>query len=268
MFLITQAALGGDFVDVAGGVLQQAPRRLQPKHLDRLGRGAPGLFFEFLVSIAHVSAEGQTVRLPPALVQPIAADYVATALTDVALATPHNRAIEVAGPKRVGLATVVQRYLGAVGDTRTVMTDTNALYFGMPMNDQSLTPGEPVRLGATDFAAWIEQQAAAYRYLISVALTRCPLGQHAFEHTVFENYVVVDRCHGVQTSQPHDGVTQEAVNITPVGQVRQTRIRNQRHLVDAQTTEQGQRMTFTTQGQQGGDGQSQHQRPQCQMCTF
>ncbi|WP_394792253.1 SDR family oxidoreductase [Rhodoferax sp.] len=112
-------------------------------------------FFEFLGSIAQSGADGQTVRLSPAMVQPIASDDVAAAMADAALAAPLNGTLEIAGPERVGLATLVQRYLAATNDPRTVVADAQAPYFGVLLNDQSLTPGDKPRLGAIGFEAWM-----------------------------------------------------------------------------------------------------------------
>ncbi len=120
-------------------------------------------FFEFLGGIAQSGTEGQTVRLPSALVQPIASDDVATAMADASLAAPVNGTVEIAGPEPVGLAALVQRYLAAIGDPRTVVADAKALYFGVALNDQSLTPGEQPHHGAIGFAAWMAQAKPAPR---------------------------------------------------------------------------------------------------------
>lgn len=115
-------------------------------------------FMEFLSGIAQAGTEGQTVRLSPALVQPIASDDVASAMADAALAAPINGTIEIAGPERVGLAALVQRYLAAIGDARTVVADAAAPYFGVQLDDRSLTPGEAPRLGTIAFETWMTQR--------------------------------------------------------------------------------------------------------------
>src|SRR5829696_8102094 len=56
-------------------------------------------FFEFISRIADSSTDGDTVRLPPALVQPEAADDVVSALADVAVGVPLNDTVELAGPE-------------------------------------------------------------------------------------------------------------------------------------------------------------------------
>ncbi|MDM0122643.1 SDR family oxidoreductase [Variovorax arabinosiphilus] len=112
-------------------------------------------FLEFLGGIAQSGTEGQTVRLSPALVQPIASDDVAAAMADVALGAPVNGTVEIAGPERVGLAALVARYLKATGDPRTVVADAKAPYFGVELDDRSLTPGDHPRLGTIGFDAWL-----------------------------------------------------------------------------------------------------------------
>src|SRR5262249_3573894 len=87
-------------------------------------------FFDFLSGIAQSNTDGKTVRLSPALFQPIASDDVAAAMTDVTLGTPVNGIIEIAGPERVGMAELVQRFLNAKQDERTVVADSHARYFG------------------------------------------------------------------------------------------------------------------------------------------
>jgi uncharacterized protein YbjT (DUF2867 family) len=89
--------------------------------------------------------------------QPIASDDVADAMTDIALAAPVNRTIEIAGPERVRLSELVGRFLKATKDPRKVVADTHALYFGVELNDQSLVPGNNPRIGATRFDDWLSQ---------------------------------------------------------------------------------------------------------------
>jgi uncharacterized protein YbjT (DUF2867 family) len=112
-------------------------------------------FFEFLGGIAQFSTIGQTVHLPPALWQPIAAEDVASALAEVTLGAPLNGMIEIAGPERTGLDELVRRFLGATNDPREVITDVDARYYGLLVNDQSLTPGPNPRIGATSFEDWL-----------------------------------------------------------------------------------------------------------------
>ena len=114
-------------------------------------------FYEFVGSIAQLATEGQTVRLPPVLMQPIAADDVAAVMADVALAEPLNGTFELAGPEPIRQDDLVRQFLKATGDARTVITDPKALYYGITVNDQSLTPGDNPRLGTNRFERWLKQ---------------------------------------------------------------------------------------------------------------
>src|SRR5215467_4797672 len=115
-------------------------------------------FFEFVGGIAQNATEGQTVRLPPALMQPIAADDVAAAVADAALAKPLNGTFDVAGPEPIRQDELVRQFLTATGDARKVVTDPKALYYGIAVNDQSLTPGANPRVGPTRFGDWLRRQ--------------------------------------------------------------------------------------------------------------
>src|SRR6201981_574772 len=95
-------------------------------------------FMEFLGGIADASADGNIVRLPPVLFQPIAADDVAPVVAEVALAAPRNGIVEIAGPERAPFNELVARYLKAVGDPRQVVRDPEARYFGGRVEDASL----------------------------------------------------------------------------------------------------------------------------------
>jgi uncharacterized protein YbjT (DUF2867 family) len=117
-------------------------------------------FFEFVGAIAKLATEGQTVRLPPVLMQPIAADDVAAVMADVALAEPLNGTFELAGPEPIRQDDLVRQFLNATGDARTVITDPKALYYGLTVNDQSLTPGDNPRLGKIRFEDWLRQSQA------------------------------------------------------------------------------------------------------------
>src|SRR5712664_1196247 len=105
-------------------------------------------FFEFLGAIAGASTDGGTVRLPPARMQPIAADDVAAALADVAVGTPVNGIVELAGPEPLPMDELVRRFLSATDDARPVIADARARYFGAALNDSSLVPGDNPRLGS------------------------------------------------------------------------------------------------------------------------
>jgi uncharacterized protein YbjT (DUF2867 family) len=117
-------------------------------------------FFEFVGGIAQSATVGEEIRLSPALIQPIASDDVAAALIDVALATPVNGTLEVAGPEAMPLDELVRHFLRATQDTRKVVPDVHARYFGDVLDDQSLTPGKNPRLGAIRFENWLGQSTA------------------------------------------------------------------------------------------------------------
>jgi uncharacterized protein YbjT (DUF2867 family)/quercetin dioxygenase-like cupin family protein len=117
-------------------------------------------FFEFLGAIAQSATEGQMVRLPSAAFQPIAAEDVAAALTDVALGEPLNDTIEVAGPERTGLDELVRRFLRGTKDPREVITDAKARYFGVAVNDQTLVPGVNARIAPTWLEDWLGRSNA------------------------------------------------------------------------------------------------------------
>jgi uncharacterized protein YbjT (DUF2867 family) len=114
-------------------------------------------FFEFVGSIAQSATDGQTVRLSPALMQPIVSDDVADALADIAVGKPLNGTVELAGPEPIRLDELVRRFLSANRDARKVTTDAQALYFGIKLNDQSLTPGANPRIGPTRFEGWLSR---------------------------------------------------------------------------------------------------------------
>src|SRR5467141_2592272 len=116
-------------------------------------------FFEFVGGIAQSATEGQTVRLPPVLMQPIVSDDVAAVMADAALAEPLNDTVDLAGPEPIRQDDLVRQFLNATRDARTVVTDSKALYYGIAVNDQSLTPGDNPRLGPTRFADWLSRNA-------------------------------------------------------------------------------------------------------------
>src|SRR5437899_8625834 len=114
-------------------------------------------FFEFVGGIAQSATEGQTVRLSPALMQPIVSDDVAAALVQVVVGTPLNGTVELAGPERLRLDELVRQFLSAHRDARKVTTHVQPLYFGIELNDQSLTPGNNPRIGPTRFEDWLSR---------------------------------------------------------------------------------------------------------------
>jgi uncharacterized protein YbjT (DUF2867 family) len=117
-------------------------------------------FFEFVGGIAQAATVGQTVRVSPALVQPIMSDDVADAVADAALGAPVKGTIEIAGPERVPLDEIVRRFLVAKQDPRKVIADARARYFGTQLDDRSLTPGDNAHIGSIRFEDWLRGSTA------------------------------------------------------------------------------------------------------------
>jgi len=111
--------------------------------------------FEALKSIADAAAHGNGVRVPPVLIQPIAADDVARAVARIATATPLNGTVEIGGPEPFYLDGLIQRVLGAQNDPREVIGDPHARYFGTELNERSLVPGDEAELGEIRFDDWL-----------------------------------------------------------------------------------------------------------------
>jgi uncharacterized protein YbjT (DUF2867 family) len=111
-------------------------------------------FFEFLGYIADSGAEGDTVRLSTAPMQPLAADDVAAALADIAVGAPLNATVELAGPEAMSIAEFVGRFMAASGDKRAVIADPQARYTGAVMGERGIAPGANPRIGPTRFADW------------------------------------------------------------------------------------------------------------------
>jgi uncharacterized protein YbjT (DUF2867 family) len=118
-------------------------------------------FMEFLRGIADSSAVGNTVRLPPVMFQPIAADDVAAIVAETALAAPRNGIVEIAGPERAPFNELVARYLKAVGDPRQVVSDPEAGYWGGRVEERSLVPLSEARLGRIGLDEWLRHSRAA-----------------------------------------------------------------------------------------------------------
>jgi uncharacterized protein YbjT (DUF2867 family) len=118
-------------------------------------------FFEFVKGIADSATDGNTVRLPPALFQPMAADDVAGGVARVAVGPPLNGIAEIAGPEQFRLDELVRSVLKAGGDPREVITDPQARYYGINPSERTLLPGADARIAETRFEAWSKQVAAA-----------------------------------------------------------------------------------------------------------
>lgn len=114
-------------------------------------------FFEFVKSIADAATTGNMVRLSPALIQPMAADDVASAVAHVAVGPPRNGIVEIAGPQQFQLDELVRLGLAAKGDPREVTSDPQAPYYGALLQERTLLPGDGATLSSTRFEDWIAQ---------------------------------------------------------------------------------------------------------------
>lgn len=118
-------------------------------------------FFEFLKKIADYSTEGNRVNLPPVLIQPMAAEDVASALAKIVTKPPVNGTVEIGGPEQFRLDEIARRTLGASHDPREVIADPKGMYYGIKVSERSLIPDDGARLGETRFETWLPQSADA-----------------------------------------------------------------------------------------------------------
>jgi uncharacterized protein YbjT (DUF2867 family) len=117
-------------------------------------------FFEFIETIiAQFPTDGQTIHLPPAFIQPIWSDDVVDALVDITLGAPVNGIIDLAGPDRFRFEEIIRQFLSATHDSRQVVVDTHARYFGAALNDQLVPQGSSL-IGSTHFENWLNRSSA------------------------------------------------------------------------------------------------------------
>ena len=121
-------------------------------------------FFEFVKQIIDYSTEGNIVRMPPALIQPMAADDVASAVARIATNPPVNGTVEIAGPEQFRLDELARRFLAARPDPRQnpreVISDPQGRYYGIQVSERALIPDNNAQLGETRFEAWLAQSAS------------------------------------------------------------------------------------------------------------
>jgi len=120
-------------------------------------------FFEFVKRIADDATVNATVRLPPVLIQPIAASDVAKAVARVAVGVPVNGTVEVAGPQQFRFDEMIRQGLRAYNDPREVVADPQARYFGADLGERSLIPWGEARLGDIRLDEWLRQPALQRR---------------------------------------------------------------------------------------------------------
>jgi len=118
-------------------------------------------FYEFMKRVAADATDGNTVRLPPALMQPMAADDVARAIGRVSVGPPLNGMVEIAGPEQFRLDELIRGVLTTQNDPREVVTDPQARYFGINPGERALLPGPDARVAETRFSDWLTRQLAA-----------------------------------------------------------------------------------------------------------
>ena len=116
-------------------------------------------FFEFFKRIADEATVGNTVRIPPVLFQPMAADDVADAVCSVAMGSPLNGIVEVGGPQQFRFDEFIRMGLKALDDPREVVADPHARYFGTELSERMLVPDAGARLGAIRFEDWLHRSA-------------------------------------------------------------------------------------------------------------
>src|SRR5258706_1102243 len=117
-------------------------------------------FFEFVKGIADFATEGNKVRLPSALIQPMAADDVASAVARVATGAAANGMVELGGPEKFHLDELARLALAASKDPREVVADPKGRYYGIEVSEKTLVPDDGARLGETRFETWLTQPAA------------------------------------------------------------------------------------------------------------
>jgi quercetin dioxygenase-like cupin family protein len=116
-------------------------------------------FFEFIGAIADEATTGNTARLSSALIQPIAADDVASLVAAIAVDTPLHGTVEIAGPDLFHLDDLIRRDMAARHDSREVISDPHALYFGGELSERTLVPNADARLGEARYEDWFDQAA-------------------------------------------------------------------------------------------------------------
>jgi uncharacterized protein YbjT (DUF2867 family) len=114
-------------------------------------------FFEFINRIADDATDGTTIRVPPVLIQPMAAEDVARAVGRIAVSTPVNGTVDVAGPQQFRFDELIRQGLSARNDPRRILVDPHARYFGAELGERSLIPAGEAQLGKIRLEEWLNQ---------------------------------------------------------------------------------------------------------------
>ena len=115
-------------------------------------------FYELAGRIAQAGTIGQEVFISPVAFQPVAAEEVVEALTDITLGSPLNGTAEIAGPVQMPMYEFIRYYLTNTEDPRQLVMDEHARYFGAELTDESLVPGNNPRLGKIKYEDWFRAQ--------------------------------------------------------------------------------------------------------------
>ena len=116
-------------------------------------------FYEFVKGIADLSTKDNEIHLPPALIQPMAADDVASAVGRIAVGPPVNGIVEVGGPEQFRLDELIRHGLASRKDPRKVVSDPQARYYGIKLTERELVPEKSASLGTIRFDDWLAQSA-------------------------------------------------------------------------------------------------------------
>ena len=117
-------------------------------------------FFEFAGRIAQSATDGNEVHISTGAIQPIASDETVAALADVVIGQPLNAIAEVGGPVTMPMVEFIRYYLNATEDSRQLIADEHARYFGVELDDTSLVTGKNARIGKIKYEDWFNTQLA------------------------------------------------------------------------------------------------------------
>ncbi|MBB4234678.1 SDR family oxidoreductase [Rhizobium esperanzae] len=117
-------------------------------------------FYEFISGLIDIGAQGDVVRLPPALMRPVAAGDVAAFLAELTVSMPLGGIVEIGGPEQFGVDEIARIYLTANEDERPVITDPSTSYFGVELTEDALLPGDGARMASETLSEWLYRSMA------------------------------------------------------------------------------------------------------------